>query len=109
MSDVDCPYCRHGQDVNHDDGYEEDVLHQQECSKCGKTFTYTTCISFYHDAYQADCLNGGEHRFAATHTYPVMCTKMECKTCGKKRDPTDAEWIEIEKARGPRHCERWMK
>ena len=29
--DVDCPYCGHPQDINHDDGYgyEEVVLHQQ--------------------------------------------------------------------------------
>jgi len=32
---VNCPYCGAEQEICHDDGYgyEEDVLHQQECSE----------------------------------------------------------------------------
>jgi len=61
--DVECPYCGKPQEINHDDGYgyEEDEPHNQECGDCGKVFAFTTSISFYYDAYQADCLNDGEH------------------------------------------------
>ena len=33
MKDVDCPYCKAEQDINHDDGYgyEEDGMYEQEC------------------------------------------------------------------------------
>ena len=46
--DIDCPYCGHPQDIDHDDGngYEEGVLHQQECGLCGKTFGELLLYSF---------------------------------------------------------------
>ena len=99
MKDIECPYCGIADDINHDDGqgYEEDVLHEQWCGNCDKNFTYTTSISFYHEAYKADCLNGSEHKFEATKTYPVECTKMKCRDCEETRDPTEKEWIEIKK------------
>lgn len=93
MNDIECPYCNHEQEVNHDDGhgYEEDKLHQQQCDSCDKYFTYTTHISYYYDAYTADCLNDSEHTFKATSTYPKECTRMECTQCGETRQPTEYE------------------
>jgi hypothetical protein len=62
--DVQCPYCDANQEICHDDGYgyEEDRIHQQECD-CGKTFAYTTSISFYYESFLAPCMNGGEHKW----------------------------------------------
>lgn len=64
MKDVDCPYCGEAQEINHDDGYgyNEDRTYEQQCGDCDKNFTFTTSISFYYDAKQADCLNGSPHK-----------------------------------------------
>lgn len=97
-SDVECPYCEVGQEINHKDGYgyEEDETHNQECKDCGKTFTFTTSISFSYDARKAHCLNGGEHKYTKTYTAPIKYTKMYCVDCGEKREPTEDEWKEIQ-------------
>ena len=86
--DVHCPYCGVWQEINHDDGYgyDEDRLHQQECSECGMVFCYNTIISFYYTAYRADCLNGAPHNyvtmkhFPKAHPYWVIC-----KDCGHEK------------------------
>lgn len=93
MNDTDCPYCGANVFINHDDGYgyEEDEIHHQECGKCKKTFSFTTSISFHYSTYKAACLNGGEHRYEETKTYPVEFSRMVCTDCGHKMPkPTDA-------------------
>lgn len=97
MSDINCPYCNAEQEINHDDGYgyEEDRMHEQQCSECDKYFTFTTSISYYYSPEKADCLNDGDHTFKATTTWPKECTKMQCVTCEKTRQPTEEEWKEI--------------
>ena len=76
MEDINCPYCETPQNINHDDdyGYQEGELHEQQCSNCEKYFTYTTSISYYYNAYKADCLNGGEHDWKPTVTFPKEFT-----------------------------------
>jgi hypothetical protein len=95
--DIDCPYCGAGQKINHDDGYgyEEDRVHQQECPKCEKEFVFNTSISFSYTGYKADCLNGSEHIYEATHTYPVKCSRMRCTMCECERNPTEEEMEKI--------------
>lgn len=95
MSDVECPYCGKGNDICHEDGlgYEEDVLHQQECGHCDKTFVFNTCISFSYEAQAADCLNGAEHDWKLTQTRPVFFTEMRCSVCGEKRKLTPEEKV----------------
>lgn len=97
MSDTKCPYCDAEIEIDHDDGrgYSEDELHEQQCSDCGKNFTFTTSILYVYYTYKADCLNGGEHKFKATTTIPKEYTKMDCTECEERRDPTEAEWVEI--------------
>lgn len=97
MKDVNCPYCGYEQDINHDDGYgyEEGVLHQQQCGECDKIFTFSTSISFDYDVEKADCLNGGEHIWRPQKVYPVQYTKMECEYCGEERQPNEEEWKQI--------------
>lgn len=99
MSDVNCPYCNAEQEINHDDGYgyEESVTHQQECDNCDKTFTFTTSISYYYEAQKADCLNGSEHIYKPTITFPREFTKMCCIMCDDERKPTEEEWLELKK------------
>ena len=97
MKDVECPYCEKWQEINHDDGfsYAEDEIHQQECSDCGKVFTFTTSISFNYESEKAPCLNGGEHKWGQSHTVPRQHTKMHCMYCGDRREPTPNEWKDI--------------
>lgn len=91
--DIDCPYCGHPQDIDRDDGngYEEGVLHQQECGLCGKTFAFQTEVSYYYTAFKADCLNGSAHKWELTVTRPKCCSKMECSMCGERRELTEEE------------------
>ena len=53
MDPVKCPYCKHEQDINHDDGYgyEENARHCQSCSNCNKEFKFTTEISYHYDVF----------------------------------------------------------
>lgn len=96
--DVECPYCGAGQEICHDDGYgyEEDRIHEQDCGKCGKTFAFNTSISFYYEAWKADCLNGGKHNFQEVRTYPKYYKHwVRCEDCGfeERSDPmTQEEW-----------------
>lgn len=74
MKDVECPYCGAELEIDHGDGdygRDEERIYQQECTKCWKTFTYTTSISFYYETAKADCLNGGEHNFKPVFHSPV--------------------------------------
>lgn len=97
MNDVNCPYCDADLEINHDDGYGygEDVTYQQQCGSCGKTFVYNTCISFTYHANKADCLNGGDHDFHPTHSFPKEYTRMRCSYCDDERLMTEEErkWI----------------
>jgi hypothetical protein len=94
MEDVECPYCELSQEINHDDGYgyEEGKVYEQNCN-CGKTFIYTTEITYYHEAKKADCKNGSEHEFKPETTYPKCFTKMSCTMCDENREPTDEERV----------------
>jgi hypothetical protein len=91
--DIECPYCGELQDIDHDDGYgyEEDETYHQECNKCGKTFVYTTGILYVYHPEKADCLNGGQHDYQLTHTYPKECSKMRCLMCDDERQCTKEE------------------
>lgn len=96
MSDIKCPYCNYGQEINHDDGqgYTEDEKHQQQCSACDKVFTFTTAISFYYEAFKADCLNGEEHDWKITDTKPSYFSRMRCTMCEEERVLTKEEKIQ---------------
>jgi hypothetical protein len=93
MKEIKCPYCGVEMDLNHDDGqgYDENIIHTDYCSKCKKNFVYTTSISFDYYPEKADCLNGSEHDFKPTNTFPKFLTKMFCRQCGESRNPTTEE------------------
>ena len=95
MKDVNCPYCGAELDIDHEDGYgyEEDIVHDQQCSNCGKNFTYRTSIRCSYDVHKADCLNGGDHDWQPTHTAPECFKKMVCTQCDTERDPEPEEKI----------------
>jgi len=88
MNDTSCPYCGAGVEICHDDGqgYEEDEYHEQQCGGCDKYFVFTTSISFYYEAMQADCLNGAPHDYEKTTTFPEWYAVMRCNTCGDEKE-----------------------
>lgn len=93
MNDINCPYCNAELEIDHDEGYgyEEDQIYEQECVECHKYFVYSTSISYYYDAEKADCLNGSEHDWKQTTTYPKEFTKMRCSMCDAERTLTSNE------------------
>lgn len=57
MSDVECPYCGHQQEINHDDGdygIEDGCMFEQECVECEKTFNFTTYVLLYYRAFKSE-------------------------------------------------------
>lgn len=91
--DLECPYCDAELEICHDDGfgYEEGVKHQMECSTCGNKFIFETSISFYYEPEKADCLNGSDHDYKITRSYPKCFSKMRCSMCDDTRDLTKEE------------------
>lgn len=87
MYDVGCPYCGADLYINHDDGYGygEGILYQQECGKCSKTFTYRTNIILLYNIAKANCLNGGEHKYELTKTFPIEAVRLRCSMCGDEK------------------------
>ena len=87
---VYCPYCDEEQDIDHDDGYgyEEDVICEQDCSKCGKTFVFTTSIMYHHEAFKCPCKNGGEHKLEQIIGAPreMFIGVKRCKHCAEEFD-----------------------
>lgn len=78
-----CPYCDKEVEINHDDGYDDGEIYNDYCGHCGKYFVYTTTIIISHSLYQADCLNGSDHNFVKTNTYPPEYAKIRCDICGE--------------------------
>jgi len=89
MSDIECPYCKEDQEIDHDDGYgyEEDELHQQECPHCFKYFTYTTSIMYYYESHKADCLNGAEHKWREVANRYIFrdAGRYKCDICNEQK------------------------
>ena len=85
---IECPYCGSDNEICHDDGYgyEEDEPHQTVCSECDKNFVFYTEISFSYEAYKADCLNGSEHKYKETNTFPRCFRRLKCQDCGEEKE-----------------------
>ena len=75
-----CPYCRSGMD-DPDDCYEQDVTYEHECPYCEKSFVFTIEYTRTYSADKADCLNGAEHDYQKTKTFPVEFARLRCTMC----------------------------
>jgi hypothetical protein len=95
--DLECPYCEAGQRVDHDAGagYAEDCKHEQTCTACQKTFTFTTTISYNYEPAVADCLNGGEHPWKMSKTWPRRATRWCCTDCDATKALTEGELADL--------------
>ena len=90
MHKCTCPYC--GKEMEDpDECYETDECYEHECPHCEKNFVfYVDYIRIYSEK-KADCLNGAEHEYHPTRTYPREYTKMRCVHCDDTRACTDEE------------------
>ena len=83
-----CPYCNADIEIDHDDGYgyNEDEINEQDCPECGKTFCYTTYISYSYNLFEAPCKNGEPHNYKEIHGYPKEFYeyKRRCEVCGEE-------------------------
>ena len=77
MSDVNCPYCKTEQEINHDDGYgyDESKEHEQRCTSCEREFKFYTSISF---SYTVECQEGDHKMEPFGDKWPKM---YECSKC----------------------------
>ena len=85
MSDLTCPYCGAEQEAS-PDSYDPDVLHEQECSECGKVFGFE--IEYYpsYTECKLPCSNGEPHKWVKMMGYPeeYFRDKKRCVYCGKE-------------------------
>ena len=95
--DLECPYCGCVMDVScyEIDRLSECDLNEKVCEECGKSFVFTTSVSFSYHGHRADCLNGAAHKYESTRSYPVRYTRMRCVDCGDERDCTPEEMNEV--------------
>ncbi len=84
MYECTCPYC--DKDLNDpDDAYNPGELYEKQCRYCEKIFIFEIdYIKTYH-CKQADCLNGAEHDFKKTKTFPERFAKLRCTMCGMEK------------------------
>ena len=87
MSDLECPYCGAEQSVDPDDCHKENVVHEQECTECEKTFGFTICVSVDYAPCVLPCANGGEHDLEDMCRPPPghLVGRKRCKHCGWER------------------------
>ncbi len=87
MKDVECPYCGLEQDVDHEDCslYREDQLFTHECEACEKTFVYSISVHISFESAKAPCLNGEDHNWERTRTFPEEFAVMRCNYCGEEK------------------------
>ena len=88
MKEIECPYCEHDFDLNHDDGayYDESDSRETECPKCEKSFMVHSYQSWSFTGEKADCLNGSPHTFEPQSGFPreLFHGRFMCKDCGEE-------------------------
>ena len=103
MKDIECPYCGQELEINHDDGfgYEDGVRHKMRCDSCYKSFVFDTSITYSHEAYIADCLNGSPHDWGVANLIFHCEDKNKelwhrfCRDCEKREQEYNPSWKTI--------------
>ena len=96
-----CPYCGSPQDMSCDrmDSFvDEDELNRKICGECGRMFVYTKKVIVYYEMFEADCLNGGSHKYELSSP-PIDPPWVRCVLCGEER-PRDEVIVSEERREG---------
>lgn len=90
MSDVNCPYCGKGNEINHDDGYgyEEGTEFEQECTHCRESFKFYTSISYN---YEVHCRDGDHEMEPFGDEWPGMYECEKCDFYERVKEEADCE------------------
>ena len=81
MFDCKCPYCKKTMD-DPDECFEPEIDYEYECPHCEKNFVFTVDYMRTYSEQQADCLNGADHKYEKTKTYPPEFARLRCTMCG---------------------------
>lgn len=84
MFDCECPYCGETME-DPDECYDPEITYEHECPHCEKNFVFTVDYIRTYSESKADCLNGGEHDYQKTITYPPEYAKLRCTMCGDEK------------------------
>lgn len=91
MYKLECPYCGEEQTDPDLGGADQETTIIHECESCGKSFTFSYSLSIDYESAEAPCLNGDEHSWSCSWTYPEYLKKMRCIYCDEARELTDEE------------------
>lgn len=98
-----CPYC--GKEIPApDDKRDPGVDYEQECPECGRWFSFEVEYTPSYSAKRADCLNGADHDFQPTKTFPEEFSRICCTMCGGEKPSTtfsEGQDVEIVVASNP--------
>jgi len=84
MFSCQCPYCEETMN-DPEECYEQGITYELECPHCEKNFVFTVDYIRTYDERKADCLNGGEHNYQKTNTYPPEYAKLRCTMCDDEK------------------------
>ena len=89
-----CPYCEKSIEIYCDEFIDGETSNQK-CEYCGKVFAFGVKIVTEYHLKKAPCLNGGEHDWELSYTFPGCRHWVECKNCGKSRSCSQIELQEL--------------
>ena len=83
--DIECPNCKHDQEICHDDGYgyAEGEMHTQFCTSCDYEFKFTTYTSFTYEAY---CAKTEDHKMEQSTVNKDFYICSKCEFCELRED-----------------------
>ena len=94
MNEITCPYCEKSFELCQDDGHgcEPGKSYEEECPNCDKTFVFAVDWYPHFTETQADCLNGGEHKFKQRKGVPkeYFVGRERCEDCNEERVDEEA-------------------
>ena len=85
-----CPYCGKEVYIENDASPFNGDLYTEECSNCGKIFSYTVRVVTEIDTYKCECQLEG-HKWELSNTFPKCFSTMYCPECGERRSLTEEE------------------
>lgn len=85
-NEIECPYCGHEFDFT-GDLLDDGESIEEQCPDCEKNFMLTAHLNVTYSTAEADCLNGGAHRWKQVTGVPqeYFAGLKRCQDCGEER------------------------